>query len=77
MAGGMVLTLPTSVEACKKMGEAMLAKVKTTAAEAEDPRTQLSATTTEGHAQFSELMSTEEAQKKVNEELSKMTGGLV
>ena len=59
----MVVTLPTSIDACKKMGEAMLANIKATAAEAEDRRVQLSLQTTEDHAQSRELMSTEEAQK--------------
>ena len=68
----MVVTLPTSIDACKKMGEAMLANVKATAAEAEDRRVQLSLQTTEDHAQSRELMSTEEAQKKVNAELKKV-----
>ena len=74
VTGGMITVLPTTVEGCKKMGEAMLAKAQEAAT---NPYMQLAAET-KGHAQFTELvMTTYEAEEKVNEQLSRMTGGVI
>ena len=74
VTGGMITAVPTTVEGCKKMGEAMMAKAQKTTT---NMYIQLAAET-KGHAQFSELvMTADEAQEEVNEQLSRMTGGVI